>query len=131
MNGNLNRDSELAGIGIYMNRLIGKFAVSAAGHDKGKMYVIVACEGENRAEYEHCGSVSSVPAEKIVYMCDGKCHTWNKPKRKSVKHINILKEGVPQEMMGRIMAREKIFDHEIKYVIKLQQSGKEDGYVKE
>lgn len=117
-----------------MDSLIGRFAISTAGHDAGRMYVIVAWEEEADACIRSMDSVQNESAEcskARVFLCDGKFHTWNKWKKKSVKHINICGESVPKEMLERIMKKEKIFDHEIKYVIKLQEKRKEEGYVKE
>ncbi len=95
------------------NNLIGRFAVSQAGHDKDTLYVIIAQEGS------------------FVYLCDGKFHTLEKPKKKSMKHIGLCKDSVSMDMVKRIIIKKKIFDHEIKYAIKIQEKGKEEGYVKE
>ena len=53
---------------------IGMLARSAAGHDEGKMYVIIA---EDAA---------------YVYLVDGKVRTLDKPKKKKKKHIQIVKD---------------------------------------
>ncbi len=95
------------------NELIGRFALSKAGHDKGTLYVIVAQESS------------------FVYLCDGKYHTLEKSKKKALKHVALYKASVSEEMIQCIEKKEKIFDHEIKYAIKMQEKGKEEGYVKE
>lgn len=91
--------------------LIGRFACSKAGHDKGTIYVIVE---------QDCSQ---------VFLCDGKYHTLEKCKRKSFKHIDIWKESVDKELLQRILNKDKLFDYEIKYAIKKQKEGKEEGYV--
>lgn len=96
-----------------MDNLIGRFAISKAGHDKDVLYVVTA-QGEG-----------------FVYLCDGKYHTIEKPKKKSLKHVGLCRASVSEEMRRRIAEKINIFDHEIKYVIKLQKEGKEEGYVKE
>lgn len=53
---------------------IGMLARSTAGHDEGKIYVIIA---EDAA---------------YVYLVDGKTRTLDKPKKKKKKHIQIIKE---------------------------------------
>ena len=117
-----------------MDSLIGRFAISTAGHDAGRMYVIIAWEDGTKT---YTGAMDDESGERAecsrdrVFLCDGKFHTWNKWKKKSVKHIKICGESVPKEMLERIMKKEKVFDHEIKYVIKLQEKRKEEGYVKE
>ena len=93
------------------NELVGRFAYSKAGHDKDTLYVVIRQE------------------DGFVYLCDGKYHTLEKPKKKSMKHVGLCKAAVSEEMMKRIAEQDKIFDHEIKYVIKLQRKGKEEGYV--
>lgn len=93
------------------NNLIGRFAISKAGHDRGTLYIILAQESG------------------FVYLCDGRLHTLEKPKKKSMKHVGLCKTAVSGDMAKRIMLKEKIFDHEIKYVIKKQEIGKEEGYV--
>lgn len=54
---------------------IGKLARSKAGHDSGKIYVIIA---ENSA---------------YVYLVDGRIRTLSRPKRKKKKHIQIIHEN--------------------------------------
>lgn len=93
------------------NNIIGRFAVSKAGHDKDTLYIILAQE------------------DGFVYLCDGKYHTLNKPKKKSLKHVSLYKASVSEDMIKRIMEKKKIFDYEIKYVIKMQSKRKEEGYV--
>lgn len=91
--------------------LIGRFACSKAGHDKGSHYVIMRQEGSQ------------------VFLCDGKYHTLEKCKKKSLKHIDLCEESVDDEMAQRILNKDKLFDYEIKYAIKKQKEGKEEGYV--
>lgn len=83
--------------------LIGRFAFSRAGHDKDTLYVIISQDAQ------------------FVYLCDGIYHTLEKPKKKSMKHVIVCKEGVLPDLQERIMNKDKIFDHEIKYAIKIQQ----------
>lgn len=80
--------------------MIGKFATSRAGHDKSQLYVIVGQE------------------EGFVYLCDGRLKTLKKPKRKSIKHIQIINRTVDKELLERLLNKETIFDEQIKYAIK-------------
>ena len=43
--------------------------LSLAGHDKGKLYVVISA------------------SEQIVFLCDGKTKLLSKPKKKKQKHI--------------------------------------------
>ena len=54
--------------------MIGMLAVSKAGHDKRKIYVIT---GED---------------DEYVYLADGRNRTISRPKRKNRKHIQIIKK---------------------------------------
>ncbi len=90
--------------------LIGRFAISKAGHDAGIVYLIVAEE------------------VKLVYLSDGRFHPLDKPKKKNKKHIQFVNKAVSDDLLNRLQRKEKIFDHEIKYVIKTI-AGKEEGHV--
>lgn len=80
--------------------MIGKFAFSKAGHDKDVIYVVVAQEGS------------------LVWLCDGRLKTLEKPKKKNIKHIQIINRTVDEELLGRLINKETIFDEQIKYAIK-------------
>ena len=83
-----------------MESLIGRFAVSAAGHDAETIYLIVGQEDD------------------FLYLCDGKYKPLEKPKRKRRKHVRVLGVSAEEQLVGRLLKKEKIFDHEIKYAIK-------------
>lgn len=40
------------------------------------------------------------------------------PKKKNRRHIQIIKETVDQDILNRLLMKETVFDHEIKYAIK-------------
>ena len=74
----------------------GMLAKSKAGHDKGNVYVICNVD------------------ETYVYLVDGKCRTLEHPKKKKIKHVQIVCE---QEDMNeiddvRIKRRLRLFDKE-------------------
>ena len=54
--------------------LVGCFATSLAGHDKSAVYVIINAD----AEY--------------VYLSDGKNRLIDRPKKKKIKHIQIIRK---------------------------------------
>ena len=80
--------------------MVGRFAVSKAGHDKAKVYVITAAEGD------------------FVYLCDGCLKTLEKPKKKRTKHIQFVNAQVPQELRERLESGALVRNEEIKYAIK-------------
>ncbi len=80
--------------------MIGQFAVSKAGHDKGSLYVVVAQEGE------------------FVFLCDGKTKTPERPKRKKLKHIQPIKRTVEGELLQKLQTGGTVYPEEIRYAIK-------------
>ncbi|MBQ7920499.1 MAG: KOW domain-containing RNA-binding protein [Lachnospiraceae bacterium] len=83
-----------------MENLIGRFAVSKAGHDEGTVYLIVGQE------------------EQYLLLCDGEYKTLTNPKKKSLKHAQVVNTVTEAPMLSKLLNNEKIFDHEIKYAIK-------------
>lgn len=81
--------------------MIGRFAFSKAGHDKSKLYVITAVEGD------------------FVYLSDGQYRPLEKPKRKRRKHIQPVNVAVEEPLRKRLEARETVRDEEIKYAIRM------------
>lgn len=80
--------------------MTGYLATSRAGHDKGALYVIV---GED---------------ETHVYLSDGGPRGMSRPKRKNRRHVQLIKKTVDQSIVSRLLKKEQVFDHEIKYAIK-------------
>ena len=80
--------------------MIGQLATSKAGHDKGRLYVIVAQEGD------------------FVYLCDGKSRKPDGPKKKRLKHIQPIRAWVEEDLLHKLQNGEKVYAEEIKYVLK-------------
>lgn len=78
---------------------IGSFAISKCGHDKDKVYVIVKADNE------------------YVYLVDGKNRTINCPKRKNIKHIQLISAG-SDEIRGMLIGN-RVRNEDIKRAIKL------------
>lgn len=83
-----------------METLIGRFAVSKAGHDVGAVYLIIGQEGER------------------LLLCDGRYKPLAKPKKKSGKHVQISAVTAEEPLLSGLLKKERIFDHQIKYAIK-------------
>lgn len=79
---------------------IGMLAVSKAGHDKDFYYIIMKVEKD------------------YVYLVNGINHTFEKPKKKNVKHIQMIKH-IDESLQNKLTANKKIQNEEIKRVIKL------------
>lgn len=73
--------------------VVGSFAISKAGHDKGEVYVIVGVAGDN-----------------FVLVANGENRQVSKPKRKNVRHLFVTKSKVSAAATA---------DLEIKRAIKL------------
>ena len=83
--------------------MTGYLVSSKAGHDKGKIYVITAEEGE------------------YVWLSDGKHKTLEAPKKKKKKHIQIIKVYENADLRQRLIRKEKVSDDELVNFIKEYQ----------
>jgi ribosomal protein L14E/L6E/L27E len=81
---------------------IGGYAVSMAGHDSGKNYVIIQMDSE------------------YVYLVDGKIRTLNNPKKKKMKHVKMLEQS--DHSLTEKVRNMTVRNEEIKRAIKLLQS---------
>jgi ribosomal protein L14E/L6E/L27E len=79
---------------------VGMLATSKAGHDKNALYVIFRVDNE------------------YVYLVNGKNHLLENPKKKNIKHIQIIKY-VDEELQNKLTRNNKIQNEELKRVIKL------------
>lgn len=77
----------------------GHFALSKAGHDKDKIYVIIDME------------------DKYVYLSDGKSRLISNPKKKKLKHVEII-ENVDKDLFDKINNNIEVKNEEIKRSIK-------------
>lgn len=75
-------------------------AISKAGHDKGTLYVILKEDKE------------------YTYLCDGKLRKLENPKKKSKKHIQIIKT-IPANVAELIKDGQQFNNEGIKRAIKL------------
>lgn len=84
--------------------MTGMFAVSKAGHDKGKLYIIIKEENE------------------YVYLADGRQKPLEAPKKKKKKHIQIIKrigkDGCPNADAIDIEGNQQVRNEDIKRAIK-------------
>lgn len=82
---------------------IGGFAVSLAGHDAGKYYVIFSMDSE------------------YVYLVDGRIRTLDRPKKKKKLHVKMLTQS-DQTLTEKVM-NQTVKNEEIKRAVKLLQCG--------
>ncbi len=85
-----------------MHELIGCFAISKAGRDAGKCYVIINTHNE------------------YVYLVDGNIRTLNNPKKKNIKHVRKLHHA--DSSLIEAIKNKTVKNEEIKRAIKLLQS---------
>ena len=64
--------------------MIGELATSKAGHDKGRLYLIIGEEGDS------------------VLVCDGRLRGVTNPKKKKKKHIQIIHFPAPAGLLAKI-----------------------------
>ncbi len=82
-----------------MNNYIGYFATSLAGHDHNNIYVIVDADNE------------------YVYLVDGKLKKVDNPKKKKLKHVQIIKI-TDDTIKDKINNNVVLTNEDIKYAIK-------------
>jgi hypothetical protein len=82
-----------------LNKYIGCFATSIAGHDHNNIYVIIDADDE------------------YVYLVDGKIRKVNNPKKKKLKHVQLIKR-TDDTIAGRINNNVALSNEDIKYAIK-------------
>ena len=82
-----------------MNKYIGCFATSIAGHDHNNIYVIIDADDE------------------YVYLVYGKIRKVNNPKKKKLKHVQLIKR-TDDTIAGRINNNVALSNEDIKYAIK-------------
>lgn len=80
--------------------MIGQLATSKAGHDKNRLYVIVAQKDDD------------------VYLCDGDLRSPDRPKKKRRKHIQPINDFVDEKLLSRLLSGEKVYSEEIKSALK-------------
>ncbi|MEZ3503452.1 MAG: KOW domain-containing RNA-binding protein [Lachnospiraceae bacterium] len=89
----------------------GMLARSKAGHDHGKLYIIIRTE----AEY--------------VWLADGVCHTVDNPKKKKKKHIQII-HRIPEPVRSLLESSSPLQNGHIKQIIQSEsQDRQEDKHV--
>ena len=84
--------------------MIGEFAISLAGHDKGQMYLIVGEEAD------------------MVCIVDGKIRKLENPKKKKKKHVQTVKKKIDISLAEKLKNKQKIYDEEIKSAIKIRKN---------
>jgi ribosomal protein L14E/L6E/L27E len=79
--------------------MVGMFAISKAGHDKGTIYLIVKEEAQ------------------WVYLLDGRLKSAEKPKKKNKKHIQIIKKQADDTLREKLLGGKCIYNEEIRKAI--------------
>lgn len=82
-----------------MTAELGRVALSVAGRDKGKYFII-------------CGVLD----EKFVLIADGRFHKLGAPKKKNIRHLKLLKETI---LTDKLKNGVKIFDSEVYKALKV------------
>ncbi|HHW90557.1 MAG TPA: RNA-binding protein [Clostridiales bacterium] len=77
---------------------LGRVALSVAGRDKGKYFLI-------------CGVLD----ERYVLIADGRFHKLGAPKKKNIRHLKLLKKTI---LANKLKNGLKIFDSELYKALK-------------
>lgn len=86
--------------------MTGALAISKAGHDRDRIYVIVGEEGD------------------FVYLADGRIRSLHAPKKKNKKHMQIIKK-LPPDVAAVLADRAGWSDLTLKRAIKLYRIQKQ------
>lgn len=86
--------------------MVGEFALSLAGHDRGKIYLI------------------QKETEQAVYLADGEGKSWFSPKKKNRKHIQIVHLGLSREELDELERVPSNADTVVRTCIKKYQNRK-------
>lgn len=78
----------------------GRIAVSKAGHDSGKPYIIIGCDNE------------------CLLLADGVGRKVNNPKRKNRRHVDVCEKPADPKMQQMIEARARGCDEAIRQMLK-------------
>ena len=76
-----------------------EFAKSLSGHDKERIYLVVARDG------------------RFAYLADGRLHTGTRPKKKNEKHFQVIKE-IPEEIRMRLEENDMPSDDIIRWAVR-------------
>lgn len=91
--------------------MVGKLAVSLAGHDKDTLYLIVKEEGNS------------------IYLADGIYKKYASPKKKNRKHIQFVSYGMTEEQLKELAQNPADADTKIKKYLKTFSERKEGKHV--
>ena len=89
----------------------GRVAVSKAGRDAGKFFIVYA-----------------VLDGQYVLIADGKYHKTAKPKKKKLKHLRLT-DDVIESIGAKLVKGSKVFDSEIHSALKKYNNTGESGNV--
>lgn len=87
-------------------KLLGRAAVSIAGHDAGKIYFIV-------------GVVNAGLRDEMILLADGRARKTAKPKAKKAMHLRVLpirSERVAEALIAGRSVDDSVIVHELKSV---------------
>ena len=85
----------------------GQLARSDAGHDKGKLYMILKVEGED------------------VFLVDGLNKTLEKPKKKNIRHVrrmNYIDSEIDAKLNGNNSFNLSLYNEDIRKAIQLYEA---------
>ncbi len=79
---------------------IGRVAQSAAGRDKGRLFIIV-----------------NIVDEQYVYIADGDLRLLDRPKKKKLRHLRLRQE-ILQSIADKLKGGMKVFDAEVRSALR-------------
>ena len=89
-------------MGYTVDSVIGRFAWSKAGRDEGRLFIITAIVDDNH-----------------VLLADGSLRRVDSPKKKKLRHLQILEDGAGS-VAEQLRTRRKPLDAELRDAIRLR-----------
>ena len=80
--------------------LVGDIVESIAGHDRGNKYLVIKTEG------------------KFLFIVDGKSRKILSPKKKSIKHVKVIKPQVLIEIAERLSGGQPVGNERLYKAVK-------------
>ena len=90
--------------GVHVDSVIGRFARSKAGRDKGRLFII-----------------TGIVDEAHVQVADGEIRRVDRPKKKKLRHLEILDQTCA-DVAGTLAARHRLLDADLRKAIRAHEA---------
>ncbi len=85
----------------------GMLAKSLSGHDRNRLYIIIRAE------------------EEYVWLVDGSLRTLDKPKKKNIRHIQVI-HRIPEVIKQALESKKPLQNEHIKQIIQSESRNRQE-----